>query len=214
MNVTMLTWVWGTYGEYLTRWCDAVERMDPQPTRIIVNHGSEIAPRIKAFSHLNIEWREDNSEHYPTMIASQLADIHDGWIFQLAVDDYTMPDALTALNGIPEDVDIVLTSRGYVGSTAVQECSLESINRFEFLFNPASFFTARIWHAMGGAWPDIWWNDHAFLVKAYASGARFMERKQVTTMFNADNPLAYSRNTPSWADQQLRDWRTQHGLGN
>jgi len=214
MPVVMLSWVWGDYAEYLTRWADAVRHMNPKPDRIIVNHGSEITPRLKHFNDLHIEWREDNSRHQPTMLSSQLADIHDAWVFQVAIDDYTLPDALTALDGIPDDVDVVITSRGYVGTTAWQECSLDSINSFEFRFNPASFWTARIWHAMGGRWPDIYWNDHAFLVKAYASGAKFVERKQITTMFNADNPLAHSRQVPEWADQQLRDWRRQHGLPN
>lgn len=196
MTVTVVTCVYGTqYGEFIDRWADSVEHLQPAPDHVIV--ASDSPYTIPCAETLMADY-----EGHPQAFYQQLAVTHadTDWVWPLDIDDLAIPNALRGLDKVKADV----WQMGFDRSDGEMYLPPQLTNR-AYLAQSANVYVGSsaircdAFHAAGGI-PDIALQDWGLWRRMARNGAKFESSGRVHFRYMR-HPLTRGENELTTADR-------------
>lgn len=189
MSVAVVSVAWGdAYAQFVPHWWTCVELLNPAPDEIVIAHHPDDDTGVKDLPVTLVECAERS---LPRMLNAAIQAAKSEWIQQCPLDDWLTPDALTILDDIDGNTDLIVAGAQSVRKAEIWMGDWETIwgPPPHYRMNHHCPFRKSLWERIGG-YSDHHWCDWAFFLRADAASAVVEHRRKVTLMFGDDHHLA------------------------
>lgn len=203
MSVALVTCAWGDgYAGYVDRWWHMACTLDPAPAEVIVAHHPDDPTGVERLPEQvrRVECRERSlSAMWNAAYGAATAD----WVQQCPLDDLLTSDALAVVDGLGDEVDVVVT-----GARSMRSGDVWLGDWGTIWADPTGYrmnhhaVVRREFFARVPFGPEHW-SDWGWFLRADAAGARVHHAGRVTLVFDDTHGGRYSNLGGSTADAEI-----------
>lgn len=202
MSIAVISIAWGDrYAQFVQRWWAMVQRLDPQPTEVIVAHHPEDPTGVE---DLPVTLVPCFDRSLPRMLNAAIERAESEWIQQCPLDDFLTADALQAIDRVKPNTDLII-----VGAQSLETGGIWT-GDFSSIWGPPSDYRMNhhcpirrdLWKRAGG-FGDEHWCDWAFFLRAAKAGCVPEYVDMVTLGFDDTHGGRYSNLGGQEANEEI-----------
>lgn len=204
MNISISTIAFKGYGVFLPQWLEAVSRMNPQPSEVVVTLGyKHNTPDLLGLrkKYLNVQFYICNEKpSFGRLRNFGIEKTSSEWVFFVSADDTPEPDAIETFERalVKEDGDYICAQYyregvlpGRYSSPLPSEIAMNlRANEYAGFIIPHSPFKRWLWEKSPYKKTDL--PNYDFVKNCMLNGARFIKADKPTTIYKT-RPSSHSR---------------------